>query len=142
MSHPAEKVTVAGLDPGPKPGTVLLAIDRDARSVTAHAGVPLCSLLSADFVAVERYVVQPRSGQVRDKGAQAETLVMAEEYAAKTRAEKGAKRLQYLGPGSVKPWATDRRLDRYGLLVKGQHHRDSVRHALYFAVRLGLLPRL
>ena len=148
-AHPAKMVTtVAGLDPGPKPGSVLLTItashvDADgpvASSVTARTGVGLAELLEADYVAVERYVLQPRSGQSQDKGAQAATLVMAEDAVHQARA-KGVPS-QYLGPGNVKPWATDRRLDRYGLLVSGQHHRDAVRQALYYAVRLGLLPRL
>lgn len=146
MPHPAKIVTtVGGLDPGPKPGSVVLSItsDRDAvLSVTAQTDVTVDQLLECDYLAVERYVIQPRSGRSQDKGAQALTLAMAEDVHQRALHALGRTRCQYLGPGNVKPWATDRRLDRYGLLVKGGHHRDAVRHALYLAVRHGLLPRL
>jgi hypothetical protein len=150
-AHPAKMMTtVAGLDPGPKPGSVLLTItashvDADgpvASTVTARTGVELAEILEADYVAVERYVLQPRSGRSQDKGAQTATMVMAEDMYARALASVGRASLQYLGPGNVKPWATDRRLERYGVLVKGGHHRDACRHALYYAVRLRLLPRL
>ena len=133
--------TVGGVDPGPKPGTCLLVIaGRDVASVVT--GMDPQELLDADYLAVERYVLQPRSGRQQDKAAQTATLVMAEELATARRARQGQRaRLQYLGPGNVKPWATDKRLERYGVLVKGGHHRDAVRHALYYAVAAGLLPR-
>ena len=139
-----DAVTVGGVDPGPKPGTCLLVIaGRDVASVVT--GMDPQELLTADYLAVERYVLQPRSGRQQDKAAQTATLVMAEELASARRAlrvdAKLVGRLQYLGPGNVKPWATDRRLERYGVLVKGGHHRDAVRHALYYAVAAGLLPR-
>lgn len=152
MPHPAKIVTtVGGLDPGPKPGSVVLSITESEAvcdagaplvSVTARTDVPVDQLLECDYLAVERYVIQPRSGRSQDKGAQALTLAMAEDVHQRALLALGRPRCQYLGPGNVKPWATDRRLDRYGLLVKGGHHRDAVRHALYLAVRYGLLPRL
>lgn len=146
-------VTVAGLDPGPKPGTCMLTLTPDAGdhpvgepydtyAVTVQTGLELAQLLEADYVAVERYVIQPRSGRSQDKGAQLTTLTMAEDMIQRALVAKGSwARLQYLGPGNVKPWATDRRLERYGLKVRGGHHRDAVRHALYLAVQRGLLPR-
>lgn len=151
MPPAAKTVTVAGLDPGPKPGTVWLAINYPdlAHAVegpptalyTVTTGLELEALLTADFLAVERYVIQGRSGRVKDKAAQAATLAMAEEAYTKAVAKLGRDHVQRLGPGNVKPWATDQRLERYGLTVKGGHHRDALRHALYYAVRLGLLPR-
>lgn len=147
MSQTAKSVTVAGLDPGPKPGTCLLTIaqwspDRPATVTWAQTGLELPELLAADYLAIERYILQPRSGSMQDKGAQTATMVQAEEVYTQALARVGRDHVQYVGPGNVKPWATDARLKRYGLAVKGGHHRDACRHALYYAVRLGLLPRL
>ena len=144
MSHPAKTVTVGGLDPGPRPGSCILTVELGAETpgelVSCTTG-EMDPLQDCDYLAVERYVIQPRSGRSQDKGAQAATLVMAEEWHTRAAALLPPGHVQYLGPGNVKPWATDRRLERYGVTVRGGHHRDAVRHALYFAVRLGLLPR-
>lgn len=140
--------TVAGLDPGPKPGTCLLTISEldswgaKVPGLSVQTGLELDQLYGADYLAVERYVLQPRSGRSQDKGAQTTTLVMAEEAFTRGVAALGRDHVQYLGPGNVKGWATDRRLERYGVKVTGGHHRDAVRHALHYAVRLRLLPRL
>lgn len=142
-------VTVGGLDPGPKPGTCVLVIHAQTDpqagpmppAVELRWGVDLDTLLECEYLAIERYVLQPRSGKSKDKGAQTATLVMAEEMYARALADVGRAAVQYVGPGNVKPWATDRRLERYGLLDAKGHHRDAVRHALYMAVRRGLLPR-
>ena len=141
--------TVTGLDPGPKPGTCRLTITTETvggqlqpAQVAVEVGLELTELYRADYLAVERYVLQPRSGKSQDKGAQTATLVMAEEVFTQAVARLGRDHVQYVGPGNVKGWATDRRLERYGLKVSGGHHRDAVRHALHYAVRLGLLPRL
>ena len=140
--------TVAGLDPGPKPGTCRLTISSVDSWGTKVPGlhvstdVALEDLYAADYLAVERYVLQPRSGRSQDKGAQTATLAMAEDAFTQGVAALGRDHVQFVGPGSVKPWATDARLERYGLKVRGGHHRDACRHALYYAVRLGLLPRL
>lgn len=135
-------VTVAGLDPGPKPGSCLLTVqDHAVVSCTTGELDPILAC-TVDYLAVERYVLQPRSGRSQDKGAQTTTLVMAEEAFTRGVALLGRDHVQYLGPGNVKGWATDRRLERYGVKVSGGHHRDAVRHALHYAVRLRLLPRL
>lgn len=152
MTDPAKTVTVGGLDPGPKPGSCVLTLEaldltHALESPPVHEVVScttgeMDSLLECDYIAIERYVLQPRAGRSQDKRAQVTTLAMAEDMAQRALVAKGSfSRVQYLGPGNVKPWATNRRLERYGVLVKGDHHRDAVRHALYFAVKLGLLPR-
>lgn len=149
MTVPAAKsVTVAGLDPGPKPGAVVLTITPDPKhgdavlTAEARTVTELEELYAADYLAVERYELQPRSGKRQDKRAQTTTMVMAEEAFTQGVARLGRDHVQFMGPGAVKPWATDRRLERYGLAVKGGHHQDALRHALHYAVRLGLLPRL
>lgn len=93
-----------------------------------------------DLVAIEKFVVSRRSG--RSKTAQAgEAARLIIGGVAQLCQEHGVRFVQRPA-GTVKPWATDRRLDAAGLLAptKGMGHaRDAARHALYAAVRdLGL----
>lgn len=129
-----------GIDPGPKPGVVLLQI---AGSVVVHAGrlrpdqVP--DLIPAvELVSMERFVLGRGTARKTKAGTEKTLAQIAEVRALCVR--MGARLVQFPA-GVVKPWATDNRLRAYGCHVTGNHHRDAVRHALYAAVRAGYLPR-
>ena len=131
---------VMGIDPGPKPGVVILQI---AGSAVVHAGrlrpdqVP--DLIPAvELVALERFILG-RGTTRRTKAGSLETLAYIEQVRAWAHAA-GVRLVEYPA-GVVKPWATDDRLRAFGCYVTGNHHRDAVRHALYAAVRAGYLPR-
>ena len=87
-------------------------------------------------VATERFVVSSRAGRSANSTAGVvarDVITLAGAWARKlgaTVVERSA--------ADVKPWATDERLDRAGLLDKAQkmrHARDAGRHALYEAVK-------
>lgn len=133
-------VQVLGIDPGPRPGAVLLQI---AGGMVVHAGrlrpdqiedlIP-----AADLVALERFIVG--RGTVRKtKAGTLETLAQIEQFRAVTH-RAGVRLVEYPA-GTVKPWATDDRLRAFGCYVPGDHDRDAARHALFAAVRSKLLPR-
>jgi hypothetical protein len=140
---------VLGIDPGGTTGTALLVYDDGQWFISFHQ-YPSNAAIDAtrvslecdrpDLVAVEKFVVSRRSG--RSKTAQAgESARLIIGGVAQLCQEHGVRFVQRPA-GTVKPWATDRRLDAAGLLAptKGMGHaRDAARHALYAAVRdLGL----
>jgi hypothetical protein len=131
---------VLGIDPGPKPGAVLVQV---AGGLVVHAGAlrpdQIESMIpAADLVSLERFIVG-RGTLRKTKAGTVETLAQIEQFRAAAQAA-GVRLVQYPA-GTVKPWATDERLRAYGCYVAGDHHRDAARHALFAAVRSGLLPR-
>ena len=133
---------VVGIDPGPGEayGRCTLRVGAD---LSLEWDVPdvanVAGLVSvADLVAVERFVVAPGTAR-RTRGATGETIGCAEWVY--TLADRAGVRLVSLPAGAVKPWATNERLSAWGCTIKGDHHRDAARHALFAAVRVGILPR-
>lgn len=156
MSEPSR---VGGIDPGPKPGLVILHV-AGGRLVRVERGQHLTwqrVVAESTHVQVERYMRGRASVRSLNAGAQLLTQEMAR--AACEAAAKSGRVLQALPAGVVKPWATDDRLRDYRIgyhagtgqdaqasvyeLTRGGggHDRDAARHALYMAVRLGLLPK-
>lgn len=143
-------IRVLGIDPGGTTGLAVLGFadglkvlsafgqitDRDTLMTT----VATSFLSTVDLVAIEKFVVSRRSGRSSSAqtGEQARLIIGG---VAQLCREHGVRFVQRPA-GTVKPWATDRRLDAAGLLAptKGLGHaRDAARHALYAAVRdLGL----
>ena len=140
-----------GIDPGPTPGFVLLmphAGGRGGISVRvvqcdrATALGTLDMLLNRELdtvVAIERFVVG--RGSMKSGMAGEVTRGLVDSLAMYAR-DKGAGTV-LRSASEVKPWATDTRLDAAGLLdpTKGMRHaRDAARHALFAAVKDGVLP--
>lgn len=144
---------VIGIDPGPVAGIVRLQLkitgDKwsgrgvhlvDAQALQVTPGV-LTTVLEAltegvgQAVALERFVVGPRSGRSATPagGGAARDMVGAVSSWAHTRC-----RVYSRAAAEVKPWATDARLGATGLLdlTKGMRHaRDAARHALFCATK-------
>ncbi len=141
----ATSARIVGIDPGPKPGLVVLHVcDEHVVRVTKLDGPALDfrglgeQLADAALVGMERFVIG-RGTARKTKAGTAATI----EQVGRLREEcsRAGVRLVEHPAGVVKPWATDDRLRAYGCYVTGNHHRDAVRHALYAAVRAGYLPR-
>lgn len=151
---------VLGIDPGPIPGVVLLAID-DGRlfehellqCTQGIASRLVESLLKEDphvpaLVQVERFVVSRRSGRSSTAKAGVATRELIGELRRvvedlELTISREEVRLVQRNASEVKAWATDQRLEAAGLLeaTKGMRHaRDAARHALFAAVKSGALP--
>ena len=158
-------LSVIGVDPGPIPGVVLLELEpmtdglscwlREtyAFQCSANAAPDLVrSLLlesNAALGEVETYAVGGKSGRLasaresaltRDMVGAIEQLVR-DHHRGEISGQTGS--FVQRAAGQVKPWATDIRLAKAGLLepTKGMRHaRDAARHALYAAVHDGNLP--
>lgn len=151
-------VRVVGVDPGPVPGIVVLDVQAGAllgaEVIQCTAGVAprlVESLVRGwpSVVAVEKFVVGPRSGRSSSAAAGARTrdLVGELRHVADSEVARGGGVTFLDRPAAqVKPWATDARLAacrvgrQRGLdlidLTKGMRHsRDAARHGLYAAVR-------
>jgi hypothetical protein len=149
---------VIGIDPGPIPGLVMLDLNDnhqgpgrwlgDVQVLQCSAGLLvelLRELLTAHrdpvLLQVERYVVGRRSARSSSAAAGATTRDMVGAICS-TALGTDARVLQR-SAAAVKPWATDERLERAGLLeaCKGMRHaRDAARHALFAACQDGHLP--
>lgn len=141
----ATSARIIGIDPGPKPGLVVLHVcDEHVVRVTKLDGPALDfrglgeQLADAALVALERFIIG-RGITRRTKAGSLETLAYIEQVRAWVHAA-GVRLVEYPA-GTVKPWATDDRLRAFGCYVPGDHDRDAARHALYAAVRAGYLPR-
>lgn len=158
-------VRVVGVDPGPVPGVVVLASSGDASVFQCDAGSvlwlvhrallvpPVGPDLVADLVngritservilAVERFVVGPRSARLSTPRAAAQTRDMIGALGALGEQLTGVS-VVYRCAAEVMPWASDKRLVAAGLfeLTAGMPHaRAAARHALFTAVRDGNLP--
>lgn len=138
---------VLGVDPGPIPGVVALSLtggricNRTVYQCSAHAVTPLVGWLldgaqptARTVLAVERFVVGPRAARssTPKAGQITRELVGVLQAAAEALGVECVLR----SAAEVKPWATDKRLERAGLLdpTKGMTHaRDAARHALFAA---------
>jgi hypothetical protein len=138
---------VIGIDPGPMVGIV--GINADWVRLFDHEPLVIqCSahvfddVLSAiatghgdTVLAVERFVTASISARVNAPAASrvARAAVQrCEDYAAEHQLQCFVR-----SAAEVKPWATNERLTRAGLIAatKGMHHaRDAARHALFTAV--------
>jgi hypothetical protein len=151
-------VLVLGVDPGPTPGIVRLALANSPANPTpvltlcqvvqCSGGVlvPILNALS-DFpapppaLAYEAFVVGARAARSTTAQAGAATRDMVRDLAG-WAAHRGIQSHPRRA-ADVKPWATDARLDAAGLLelTKGMRHaRDAARHALFCAVKDYGLP--
>ena len=132
---------VLGVDPGPaeRYGRCLLTVNAGglAWSIPEHDELEQL-LATVDLVAVERFIIGAGTAR-RTRGATAPTIACVEMVRDVTH--RAGVRLVELPAGIVKPWATNDRLALWSCPVKGDHHKDAARHALYAAVRCGILPR-
>lgn len=136
---------IIGVDPGPTTGIVALHLGPLAKGEPAYSPqIIQCdrrSVLSiVDWLAgseamdpavlaVEQFVVGPRSGRSAHAGAGR----IARELLGELQALHV--RMIARSAGAVKPWATDVRLRAVGLWTPvGVHARDAARHALFAAV--------
>lgn len=137
--------TVIGVDPGLTTGVARLDLDAwrvpSLAQVTPELVLDVVEMLlgaqdPADvLLAVEAFVVGPRAARSSTPaGGRTARELIAALHALPVRAIGRT-------AAAVKPWATDRRLEKAGLLVKGMPHAaDAGRHALYAAVNDGGLP--
>ena len=135
---------VCGIDPGPKPGLVVLGfwhqrlagfrcVDCGPEDIVAW----IEENAEISYWAVERY--QQRPTRTKNAAAQDMTLVQAAACRAAAQARPQTRVVQFLPPGTVKPWATDERLAEFGIQITNRHHRDAARHALYLAAKMGFV---
>lgn len=138
-----------GVDPGPSTGISLLswAPDTGWRVLTyqcsADAAAELLALLldryRPNVVAVEEFEVRRGSGGTsgKDAGVTRELRYMAEKSAQVRGITCDVRK-----PGHVKPWGTDKRLEKIGFPLgpKFKDARDSARHAMYSMVKRSLAP--
>lgn len=149
------RTRIIGIDPGPTPGMVEL-VYTDRKLIDTH--VVQCSLgiASAVFLAL----IAERSTKAWDTTVQIERFVIGRRSARSSTASAGAQTRDLVGAlqheaeqlgaacilqnaGTVKPWATDLRLEAAGLLAATRgmaHARDAGRHALYAACSAAGLP--
>lgn len=93
------------------------------------------------IIAAEKFVVRGRAGRSRTASGGETARELLGELRRVEREMSGV--VVLVRPaGIVKPWATDRRLEPAGLFDVTRsmpHARDAARHALYAAVKAGLL---
>jgi len=133
--------TILAIDPGPEPGVVTLypalVLGRvQTFNLSPEDLVAWLARYRHNFNAIvcERFDVGPRTAKSTKAGAAATLSLIGQ-------LQQVAPDLVMQSAGTVKPWATDRRLRTYGVYVTGDHHRDAVRHALYYTVKHGYLPK-
>jgi hypothetical protein len=149
---------VIGVDPGRTTGICVLglgpAFDNAAPWIDEHPQLLQCtpgavSLIVRAYLArigtgdavlaIERFVVGPRAS----RSSSAKTGETTRELIG-ALVDLGARldvRVVQRSASEVKPWATNKRLEAAGLLVKGMPHaQDAGRHALYAAVKDAGLP--
>ncbi len=146
---------VIGVDPGPQSGIIRLhLVESAAGPFVAHsAAIQVTTTALLDvleglvynqprvFVAVEQFVVGMRAARSASAGAGKETRIVLR--AVQDWAQVKHFKTYVRTASEVKPWATDTRLDKLGLLdltVGMRHARDAARHALFAAVRSCGLP--
>jgi len=141
---------IAGIDPGPMVGAVLIRPTRPTETLEIAQVTPGSLRMLLDewhawfkltALAAERFVVGPRAGRSRTPsgGAAARTVLGDLEAWADSLGIDFVLR----SASEVKPWATDARLAAAGLLepTTGMRHaRDGARHALFCACKTYGLP--
>lgn len=143
--------TILGIDPGGTTGWALLSITSEGRRHLTRwrHGQSTGSLTDLlldnvgrmirrdDLVAVEDFVIGSRAVRASTEAALVRYVI---DTAADQCRQAGA-RFVLRPAGRVKPWATDDRLKACdGYCVGMRHSTDAARHALYAAVKAGLLP--
>ena len=137
----APPIYVCRIDPGPKPGVVVVSCFLGEVKSYAYFDVPAEDIVGwiktqdkIAYWAVERYQIRP----VRNSSQSAQTLTLTQAEACRAAAQDlpQTRVVQFLPPGSVKPWATDDRLKEFGVRLNNRHHRDAARHALYLASKM------
>lgn len=144
-----------GVDPGPTPGIVHLNMftrrwEIDVIQCTERtAPLMLWALLDSArnllgmahaVVQIEKFVIG--RGSMKSGAAGATTRDLIGKLEREIRDLPNVTVVQRPA-AQVKPWATDARLDKVGLLdaTKGMRHaRDAARHALYAACKDGGIP--
>jgi hypothetical protein len=135
-----------GLDPGPSTGISVLTYSGEIRIPwTVHAfqctgdSVPFLLQSVIQFfrplcVAIEQFEARPGSAGTTGKDADLTRMIVG--WASNIASSESIE-ARYHTAGQVKPWATDKRLERikFPLGPKFKDARDSGRHALYSAVR-------
>lgn len=132
---------VLGVDPGRTTGLCVLPLDPNALVELAQVSSGLVPVMLAGLaprvrlVAVEAFVVGPRSARSADAAAGKLTRVLAEHVL--TWAEREGIPARSRSAAEVKPWATDARLAAAGITApRGtgmRHALDGGRHALFAA---------
>lgn len=139
-----------GIDPGPSTGLSVLVWSAETRSWVIHTfqciDVSLPFLLEVvidrfepDVISVEEFEVRRGSGGTAGKDADRTKQVRY--WSEHISVNKGVKCV-IRKSGDVKPWATDKRLEKIGfpLGAKFKDARDSARHAMFTMVKLGMAP--
>lgn len=139
---------VIGVDPGRTTGIAVYDGLGDAELLQTTPGVVhevVDALLSCigphrpRLVAIERFVVGTRASRSASAKAGETTRELIGMVRATAIRHNAA--VVERSASEVKPWATDKRLEAAGLLVRGMPHAcDAARHALYAAVKDGGLP--
>ena len=156
---------VIGVDPGGTTGIFFLNIfhkeieGRGAIQVGSAAGIDsrrevvmtTLRILISDseetniYVAVEEFVRGPRSGRLRSP----QDSQLAIDIIGAIRAMPEINRARrpvtayFHSAATVKRWATTQRLEAAGLIaptIGEPHARDAARHALFLAVKTGMVP--
>lgn len=96
-----------------------------------------------NLVAVEAFIVGPRASRSSSANAGKVTRDLIRQLRDLVHMPWFSKGTEFVSrpAATVKPWATDKRLEAAGLLehTTGMHHaRDAARHALFAAVHEGL----
>ena len=149
---------ILGVDPGETTGVFAFTVLREADVVVPFLGPVAAQIRGGEGVeefvigllartaseqrhlAVEQFVVGQRAARSRTPQAGAATRNLIGSLQAIARAHNVWWSLR--PAATVKPWATDKRLDAAGLLAPTagmRHSRDAARHALYAAVHAGLM---
>jgi hypothetical protein len=142
---------VIGIDPGPVTGLAVLEwgdvpLQWTVSQVAASSSGVLLARVRATLldwqagdsnvlVAAEDYVITNRTVRTAGRGAQKITNGLASWLSMEGAVMRS--------PGQVKPWASDERLRRAGVMdiLQGMRHaRDAARHALYAACHDRGLP--
>lgn len=148
------KLVVVGVDPGPTPGVCRLVYFNDHTYEpevyqTHHSACfnLVGWLMRPDWdegapvvLAIERFHVGPGSARVSTPVAGRITRDLVGQLSALVSGDRGV-RLVQRSAAEVKPWGTDLRLTKSGLLelTKGMPHaRDAARHSLFAAVSSGM----
>lgn len=158
-------ICLIGVDPGPVAGVVRLLLHRrvdgqgrylyqaDALQVTPGAIEEVLNGLVHEyqylgdgkgwrvFTAVEQFVVSPRASRSAHADASDVTRKVLSTVRLWAASHHGS--AQVRTASEVKPWATDIRLEKAGLIAPTEgmrHARDAARHALFAAVRTASLP--
>lgn len=147
-------LVVIGVDPGQTTGIAEVRWENDkpagvrVAQCSPDAVVPIIDVFLLDrgtaeaVIAVEQFVDGKHAGRGNAPAAARTTRALVNSI-RDTFTGLARVHLVFRSAAEVKPWANDERLNRAGLWAptKGMNHaRDAARHALFAAVRDGLMP--